>query len=539
MDKIDVTPKTMEEFVTMVEMHNLYHTHEVMPGKNRYPVCRVCHMPIEDGKKGKETISRKGNTSVYEEACSLEGFGTHAGEYNPVWLLAWYLKAREFNMVEGLFRHKGDTFKSVRYVDEVKAAVLRWFNPVLAMKEGFKSQAYARAAYIYAMYIGKSDEMRAGASMDPEWALEYAMKADKGTPHQVTRDGACRYMETAMDYASKVDKGYHPSTMIKAMETPTFSFQYLTAHHVPGQTAELDGTIKGRWVRDAETALKYATVVGPEDDTRALVHMEKNPEKLLAYARDIDKAPRDDSRAIMIEIGDGSFIYKYAQQVDKAGRDDTRAAALSDAQAAFAYAKYIDKGPRDDTRTAACKQASIALQYAKEIDGVPCDETRNAACSMISTYGLEYALAVDGKPHHVTRTCACQTPDIALRYTKEVDYGEHPMTRFAVCALASTAYTYAAYVRQPDDMTRRAACMDPGWATEYAVDVDKCPRNDTREAASYAHEREKEYHRFEMEFYGQGLASLDLFATLNLEEIKRQHGLKIYVTDVKKWEVAK
>lgn len=35
----------------------------------------------------------------------------------------------------------------------------------------------------------------------------------------------------------------------------------------------------------------------------------------------------------------------------------------------------------------------------------------------------------------------------------------------------------------PSDETRRAACGHPGWAYDYALNVDRAPRNDTRKAA--------------------------------------------------------
>lgn len=541
MDKIDVTPKTLDEFVTMVEMHNLYHSHEVTtkPGNNgRLQMCRVCHMPIEDGKKGKETFSRKGNTAAWGFALSLEGFGSQPGEYNPIWLLAWYIKAREFNIVDALLRVQGGCFKSGCYVDEVKATILRWFNPVIAMKEGFKPQAYARAAFIFAQRIAASDEMRNGASHDPEWAFEYAAKIDKAA-HNITRNGSCRYMETAMSYASIIDKGYHPSTLSKALETERTSIQYLENHYAAGKHPDMNSIIKGRWVRTASTAIKYAKIVGPEDDTRAIVHREKDAAKCMAYALEVDAAPRDDTRQVIIETGDAVHIYRYAQQVDKAGRDDTRAASLLDARSAYDYARNVDKAPRDDTRTAACQEPNIALRYAQDVDKAPCDETRNAACKSIGNYGLEYALMVDQAPHHDTRMCACHDPDTALRYAKEVDHGENIMTHRAVCAKAAIAYSYACYLNQPDDETRRAACMEPRWAHNYAEEVDRVPRNDTREAAQFDSEYAQAYHGFEMRYYALGLGSLDLFAALDMEENKKQHCVKIYTADANKWEVMK
>jgi len=48
------------------------------------------------------------------------------------------------------------------------------------------------------------------------------------------------------------------------------------------------------------------------------------------------------------------------------------------------------------------------------------------------------------------------------------------------------AYNYALHVdKQPRDDTRSAILSDPEWAFFYAHDIDKCPRDDTRNAVSH------------------------------------------------------
>jgi len=38
-------------------------------------------------------------------------------------------------------------------------------------------------------------------------------------------------------------------------------------------------------------------------------------------------------------------------------------------------------------------------------------------------------------------------------------------------------------LRSPSNATREIACQDPEWAWKYAYYIDKCPRDDTREAS--------------------------------------------------------
>lgn len=501
MDKIDITPKTEEEFLTMVEMHNLYHSHEPEQVNNSHRKrCRVCHMLLEEGRKGLETISRKGNTSVYDDATDMSGFGIGVKQYSPLWMLTWFLKAREFNMVDALLRYRWQDTLSGCDKDEIRERFSRWFNPVYAMRNGVKSQQYARAGFIYAQRIKADDDTRKFASTDPEWAYQYAISIDKKVAHNVTRDGACRYMETAKLYAGEVDKGYHPTTLTKVLETEKDSFEYLGQHYAGGIHKDMNAIIKARWVREAKTALKYAGIVGPEDDTRAMVLLSKDARAIYDYASMIDKGARDDTRQALIEIGEGSWIFRYADKVDGKGRDDTRAAALSSPGSAVSYARVIDKGPRDDTRTAACKDHSAALEYAQRVDGKPCDETRIAASKHpVSAY--MYALDVDHCAHDVTRIGACQSGSTALSYAIEVDQATHDFTRWAASDTAGRAAAYARRLGEPHDATRAVACMDPRLALEYAMNVDEKPRNDTRQAAAVNEDCRAAYTKWEAEYY--------------------------------------
>jgi hypothetical protein len=528
MDHIDVTPKTEEEFLTMVEMHNLYHSHE--PEEIRgvsFRHCRVCHMPLEKNNKGLETISRKGNTSVYESTTSLVGFGMSPGQYNPLWALTWYLKTREFNMVDALLRYRWQDTLSTCDRDELRERFLRWFNPVYAMRNGIKSQQWARAAYIYALRVSADDVIRHNASMDPEWALTYAQFIDR-TPHDDTRDGACRHMDTAIQYASAVDKGYHPKTLAKALETCKTSLEYLNKHYAGGKYPDMQNIVKARWVRDAETGMKYAAIVGAEDDTRDMAIATKNAISIYRYAEEIDKGPRDDTRAAIIATGSVDRIFRYALMIDKCGRDDTRAACLADPNSAYDYALRVDCGPRDDTRTAACKASRFALAYAQNVDKGPNDETRIAASSAPGSYALEYALTVDNGPHDVTRTGACNDPGTALQYARRVDRVSHPFTRWAACAHSSMALEYAAGLNDYSECLRVAACRAPYYALQYAMVVDKRPSDYTREAASFDCSVADSYHAWEMEWYSKYVPELFEGQPDMAAEVRTQ-GIKLYV----------
>jgi hypothetical protein len=513
MDKIDIMPHSEAEHATMVEMHNLYHSHEAeqLSSNGNRMRCRVCRMPLENTSKGIETISRKGNTTVYEDLVQMQGFSKGKADFDPTWFIGWFIRAREFNIVDAIMRYKGGELRNMVGDKALREVFLRWFNPVTAMKLGIKSQAYAKAAFIFASRVNADDETRKCASSDPEVALAYAVAIDKKTPHQVTRDGCCRYMDTAIQYASQIDKGFHIATLTKALESEAVSFKYLTEHFKAGQNPSLQDCVKQLWVRTAKQAFEYATIVGPEDDTRALVHLEKDPSMLLQYALKIDKGPRDDSRQVMIDIGKGDYIFRYANEVDKAGRDDTRKAALSSAQSAYDYARNVDKGPRDDTRSAACLEAHVALAYAQQVDKKPCDETRNAS-SYSAIRALEYGRTVDKKPHWVTRLGACGNAAAALAYAVDVDRGPHDFTRCAACDTSERALSYASRVEGPHDDTRRVACTNAGAAFEYASRVDRMPSNETRLACQTSEDWRDEYAKFEAHYY-KGFVG-ELFANI-------------------------
>jgi hypothetical protein len=57
--------------------------------------------------------------------------------------------------------------------------------------------------------------------------------------------------------------------------------------------------------------------------------------------------------------------------------------------------------------------------------------------------------------------------------------------RTFVCSLGSIyAYLYASEIdKSPRDDTREAACKDPEYAYLYASEIDESPRDNTREAA--------------------------------------------------------
>ena len=535
MEQMDITPKTEQEFLTMVEMHNLYHSHEAAdrstPNSSRGKYCRVCHMPLENTPKGLETYSRKGNTSVYEHHIEMGGFGTKKDEYDPLWYLAWFLKAREFNIVDALMRHR---INQTHQVDQAKLreVFMRWFNPVYALRNNVKSQQWARAAYIYAQRVCADDETRRNASTDPEWALVYAKTIDRA-PHDDTRDGACRYMATALQYAKDVDKGYHPTTLTKALETWGTSYEYLQAHYNKGKHPEMNAIIKARWVRDAMTGVKYAEIVGGEDDTREMILKTGDALGIFNYALCIDKQGRDDTRNAIIAAGEACRIFDYANQVDRCGRDDTRAAALTDPHTALEYALYVDKVPRDDTRTAACKVPAHAFTYAQKVDCVATDETRIAASKTAGT-ALEYALHIDNaNPHDVTRAGACTNPETALQYARRVDGHPHPLTRWAVCAHSDKAYNYALSLGDKSECLKTAACRDASYAFAYAREVDKRPSNFTREAASFEALVDREYHTWEMQWYASYVPEL-FEGQPDMQPEVRTHGIKIYTDQVRK-----
>jgi hypothetical protein len=83
------------------------------------------------------------------------------------------------------------------------------------------------------------------------------------------------------------------------------------------------------------------------------------------------------------------------------------------------------------------------------------------------------------------RTAALATPESAVQYARDVDKGPRDDTRKAASKDPKWAYLYALDVdKGPRDDTRKAASKDPAWAYLYARRVDRWPRDDTRKAAS-------------------------------------------------------
>lgn len=523
MDKIDVKPKSEEEFLAMVEMHNLYHSHEPETaslnlsgyGHTNYTRCRVCNMPLESVRGNLETFSRKGNVSVYEHANIVVDF-TKANGFPFTWYLAWMLKNREFNLVEHLARY---TIADRRYgsaetsADELLELFSRWFNPVFAIRNGIKSQNWARAAFIYARSIGVTDAMRINASLDPVWALEFAAQVDK-KPHDVTRNGACRHMETAMEYASGVDGGYHIATFSKALEQESTSLKYLS-----GNVATMDSVakemIKARWVRDSRTAMEYAKIVGPDDQTRALVAAGGDANDMYSYAKNIDKAASDVIRNAIVATGNVAATINFAAAVDKCGHDVTRKLCCTTPVSAYEYARLVDKAARDDTREAASKDPTVAVSYAMSVDAAPHDVTRlGASASPEKAY--EYAVDVDRCGHPVTRKAACGSMRYAMNYAEYVDKAETPET-FEVCAASSSNATrYARCVSGHHDRLKAMACLTPETAFQYAVYVDQRPSNETRRAAYADPAVAERYKRYEESYY-VGFVG-ELFSNIPKEE---------------------
>jgi hypothetical protein len=83
----------------------------------------------------------------------------------------------------------------------------------------------------------------------------------------------------------------------------------------------------------------------------------------------------------------------------------------------------------------------------------------------------------------MTRNGACKAPYPAYKYALEIDKCRREDTRKAVCENPESAYWYAKNIdKRPRKDTRDAACKDPEYAYKYAYDIDKCPHNKTRDA---------------------------------------------------------
>lgn len=82
------------------------------------------------------------------------------------------------------------------------------------------------------------------------------------------------------------------------------------------------------------------------------------------------------------------------------------------------------------------------------------------------------------------RTEVCRDSWVAWRFARDVDKHPREDTREAVCRDSCWAFAYAREIDKcPRDDTRAAACTDAFYAYAYALEVDQCPRDDTREAA--------------------------------------------------------
>lgn len=91
------------------------------------------------------------------------------------------------------------------------------------------------------------------------------------------------------------------------------------------------------------------------------------------------------------------------------------------------------------------------------------------------------------------------SPVHALYYALEVDREPREDTRQAACGDPEAALNYADLVDgEPREDTRQAACRSPRYAVEYAIHVDGRPLAQTREAArleSVAWQRYQEFER--------------------------------------------
>jgi len=176
--------------------------------------------------------------------------------------------------------------------------------------------------------------------------------------------------------------------------------------------------------------------------------------------------------------------YRYAVEVDRGSHDVTRAGACKSLQWGMKYAYNVDKGPHPRTRELACRDADTAYDYALKLDKGPHDFTRIAACRNITTAWL-YAADIDRGPHRLTREflCAQRNPQMALSYAVAVERAAHALTREIASLDTACAYIYARDIDGPHWMTREATWTDAGKLVDYAVDVDRGSRDDTRIAA--------------------------------------------------------
>jgi hypothetical protein len=76
------------------------------------------------------------------------------------------------------------------------------------------------------------------------------------------------------------------------------------------------------------------------------------------------------------------------------------------------------------------------------------------------------------------------------------------LTREQALQYPRSAYQYALEIdKHPRDDTRNASIIDPEYAFFYAKDVDQSPRTDTRQAASNNSYWKQQYKQFEGEYH--------------------------------------
>jgi len=132
-------------------------------------------------------------------------------------------------------------------------------------------------AYRVALSEGPSDETRAKACEDPEWAYYYAFEVDRH-PRDETRRAACREPQWAVLYAGYVDRYPRDDTRRAACGHPLSAFLY--AVHV--DRAYHEETYRAvrfsQWEREYEKLLmtKKEEVPAPKEKEEVPAPEEKN-----------------------------------------------------------------------------------------------------------------------------------------------------------------------------------------------------------------------------------------------------------------------
>jgi len=94
-----------------------------------------------------------------------------------------------------------------------------------------------------------------------------------------------------------------------------------------------------------------------------------------------------------------------------------------------------------------------------------------------------YLYALKNGSSEESRLVACKDPCYACWYAKNVNKTPRDDTREGACKDPYWAFFYAKYIdKSPRDDTRLAACKFPKYAYWYANDVDKCKHPDTANA---------------------------------------------------------